>query len=102
MSDKNRTKPLATTAGIALASTLAMAHANADQNPFEMSALSEGYMVAGMEGTCGGMKKEGEGKCGGMKKEGEGKCGGMKSDAKGAKKGGEGKCGEGKCGGMKK
>ncbi len=87
-------------ASIALASTLAMGAAAADQNPFGMTELSDGYMVAGKEGTCAGMK---EGTCAGMKqgakKAAEGTCAGMKKE--GAKKGKEGKCGEGKCGGKK-
>lgn len=70
-------KPLAIALGTTLAASLAsLPAANADDNPFGMTKLSSGYMVAGNEGKCG------EGKCG----EGEGK-----------EK--EGKCGEGKCGG---
>ncbi|HHB12726.1 MAG TPA: hypothetical protein ENK62_05955 [Chromatiales bacterium] len=104
MSKKTCTKTVTTAAGIALASTLAVGAASADQNPFGMTELSDGYMVAGKEGTCAGMKKKaGEGTCAGMKKDaekaGEGTCAGMK---KGAEKGKEGKCGEGKCGGTKK
>ncbi|HKL77358.1 MAG TPA: low-complexity protein [Gammaproteobacteria bacterium] len=73
-------------------------------NPFAMTELGSGYMVAAnAEGKCG------EGKCGGAEKDrtkeqkaGEGKCGegkcGAKNEAGDAdKKGGEGKCGEGKC-----
>ncbi|MBT8121256.1 MAG: hypothetical protein KJO10_01875, partial [Gammaproteobacteria bacterium] len=86
--------------------------ANAAENPFAMSELGSGYMVADshMEGKCG------EGKCGGDKAKKEGKCGGDKDrgcseEAKAAKEGKcggdkaksmkEGKCGEGKCGGNK-
>jgi uncharacterized low-complexity protein len=100
MSQKTTLKPLAIAAGAALATSLAATTpASAAENPFAMSELSTGYMVAEMaEGKCG------EGKCGGTKateeaktmkegKCGEGKCGGEK-DA-------EGKCGEGKCGGDK-
>ncbi len=102
-----------TAAGIALASTLAMGGAGATENPFGMTRLADGYMVAGKdgEGKCGGMMekqmKDAEGKCGNMDKgaksdkKGEGKCGNMDKAAKPDKKG-EGKCGEGKCGGMKK
>jgi uncharacterized low-complexity protein len=105
MSKKSTLKPLAAAMGAAFVTSLATAPvANAAENPFTMSELSSGYMVADshMEGKCG------EGKCGGdkAKKEGkcgEGKCGGekaMKDDCKDkAKK--EGKCGEGKCGGDK-
>ena len=57
--------------------------ANAAENPFSMTELSQGgYMVAAAHGG-------GEGKCG-EDKEGEGHCGEDKE--------GEGKCGEGKCG----
>ena len=74
MSKKNELKPLAIMVGAALAtSAFTMTAANAEENPFEITTLSSGYMIADSheEGKCG------EGKCG------EGKCG-------------EGKCGEGK------
>ena len=112
MSDKSTIKPLALAAGAAFITSLASTTvANAAENPFAMSELSSGYMVAdAAEGKCG------EGKCGGDKKAaeegatateegmkaaeegkcGEGKCGGDKKAAE------EGKCGEGKCGGDKK
>ena len=100
MSKTSTLKPLAVAMGAAFVTSLATSPvANAAENPFAMSELSSGYMVADshMEGKCG------EGKCGGEKakatkegKCGEGKCGGDK--AKAAK---EGKCGEGKCGGNK-
>lgn len=66
--------------------------AQAADNPFGLTDLSSGYMVAdgkcGAAGKCGSsMKKEHSGKCGDMKKEGEGKCGGD------TKKEGDGKCG---------
>ncbi len=129
MSKQSKTmKPLALAIGTTLAGTvigLSGAQAAAS-NPFAMSELSSGYMVADMEGKCGGnmkdaAKKDAEGKCGGnmkdaAKKDAEGKCGGnmkgeAKKDAEGkcggnmkdeaAKKGAEGKCGTGKCGGNK-
>jgi uncharacterized low-complexity protein len=87
MSDKSTIKPLALAAGAAFITSLASTTvANAAENPFAMSELSSGYMVADAaegkcgEGKCGGEKKATEeGKCGeGMKKEGEGKCGGDK------------------------
>jgi uncharacterized low-complexity protein len=96
MSEKNTMKPLAIALGAAFVTSLAsIPVANATENPFAMSELSSGYMVAENqteggdkakaegkcgEGKCGGEKKmEGEGKCGGEKKmEGEGKCGGEK------------------------
>ena len=111
MSDKFTIKPLAIAAGAAFITSLASTTvANAAENPFAMSELSSGYMIAdAAEGKCG------EGKCGGAKateagatateegaktaeegKCGEGKCGGDKKAAE------EGKCGEGKCGGDKK
>jgi uncharacterized low-complexity protein len=105
MSQKTNLTPLAIAAGAAFVTSLAgTTVANAAENPFAMSELSSGYMVAEMaEGKCGGEKKAAtEGKCGeGMKattegKCGEGKCGGEKKATT------EGKCGEGKCGGEKK
>jgi len=91
---KKTLKPVTLAVGTAFAATLAMSNvAMADTNPFGMSDLSSGYMVAGKEGQCGGAKTEKEGQCGGAKATSEGKCG-------------EGKCGgdkgkEGKCGGNK-
>ncbi len=111
MSEKKVVKPVALAVGAALASSFAIsgvAQADTVDNPFAMSALSAGYMLAAGEGSCGGDKK-GEGKCGGDKegegacggdKEGEGKCG--EGSCGGDKKEGEGKCGEGKCGSDKK
>ena len=113
MSQNSTKKPLAIALGAAFVTSLAATPvANAAENPFAMSELTSGYMVAEMaEGKCGGDKakaegKCGEGKCGGDKakaegKCGEGKCGGDKAGAEG-KAMGEGKCGEGKCGGDKK
>ena len=81
MSQKTNLTPLAIAAGAAFVTSLAgTTVANAAENPFAMSELSSGYMVAEMA----------EGKCG------EGKCGGEKKATT------EGKCGEGKCGGEKK
>jgi uncharacterized low-complexity protein len=85
--------------GSAFAVTLVAAPAaNAAENPFGMSALKSGYLLAAADEAKPAAKPM-EGKCGGMKDEKakDGKCGGMK-DAK-AK---DGKCGEGKCGGAKK
>ena len=102
MSKKFELKPVAAALGAALAASVVSlpAAANADQNPFGMTDLSSGYMVAGGhgEGKCG-EGKCGEGKCG-EGKCGEGKCGeGKKAEGKcGEGKCGEGKCGEGKCG----
>ena len=116
MSQESTKKPLAIALGAAFVTTLAATPvANAADNPFAMSELSSGYMVAEMaegkcgEGKCGGDKakteaegKCGEGKCGGdkAKTEAEGKCGEGKCG--GETKATEGKCGEGKCGGDKK
>ena len=101
MSQKAIKNPLAIALGAAFVTSLAGTPvANAADNPFAMSELSSGYVVAEMaegkcgEGKCGGDKAKAEGKCGGDKAGAEGKCGGDK-----AKK--EGKCGEGKCGGSK-
>jgi len=89
MSQESTKKPLSIAIGAAFATSLAAAPvANAADNPFAMSELSSGYMVA----------ETAEGKCG------EGKCGGSKATtAEDADKTtAEGKCGEGKCGGDKK
>jgi len=114
-------KPLALALGAAFVTSLAGASvANAAENPFGMTELSSGYMVAetGMkEGKCGATHmKEKEGKCGSnmsREKMKEGKCGTGKCGAnmKQKQKMHEGKCGdsmskekmkEGKCGaGMK-
>ncbi len=114
MAKKSTSKsPVALALGVTLASTtVMMASASADANPFAMNELSSGYQVA-MEGKCGGnmgAQKDAEGKCGGdmgAKKDAEGKCGGNMNS--GEAKGKEGKCGgdmkdkamEGKCGGSK-
>ena len=83
MSQKTTLKPLAIALGAAFATSLAATPvANATENPFAMSDLSSGYMVA----------EKAEGKCG------EGKCGASKMTDKVK----EAKCGEGKCGGMAK
>ena len=112
MSNKTTIKPLAIAVGTVFITTLASATAaNATENPFAMTELSSGYMVADTaegkcgegkmeEGKCGGDKKAAEGKCGEGKME-EGKCGGDKKAAESADKAKEGKCGEGKCGGSK-
>ncbi len=107
MLKKRTLKPIAAALGTTFVVALAASPiANAADNPFSLTEISGGYMVADKaegkcgEGKCGGAKakdtKETEGKCG------EGKCGGGKShEAKdGGKKTGEGKCGEGKCGGQ--
>ena len=95
MSKNTVMKPLSVALGAAFVASLAgTSIANAAENPFSMTELSSGYMVAGShEGKCG------EGKCGGEKKHKEGKCGEGKCG--GEKKMKEGKCGEGKCGGAK-
>jgi uncharacterized low-complexity protein len=102
MSKKFELKPISAVVGAALtASVIALPTANADENPFAMTELSSGYVVAGeAEGSCG-EGKCGEGKCGEGKQDkegscGEGKCGEGKQDKEGSC--GEGKCGEGKCG----
>ena len=116
MSQKVTKKPLAIALGAAFVTSLAGTPvANAAENPFAMSELSSGYVVAEMEegkcgeGKCGGDKAKKEGKCGegmsGDKAMKEGKCGGDQAETmatEGADKGKkEGKCGEGKCGGSK-
>ena len=89
---QNKLNPLALALGAtALGGVLAAPAALAADDPFRITELSSGYMVAdahGGEGRCGEERpcphddddaEPAEGKCG------EGKCG-------------EGKCGEGKCG----
>jgi len=114
MSKSTSMKPLALAIGAAFVTSLAgVSVANAAENPFGMSELSSGYMVADgkmKEGKCGEKhKKENDGKCGGKMK-GEDchhKDGhdhdkdGKKMDKKKDGKCGEAKCGEGKCGGKK-
>ena len=113
MSNKTFMKPLSVALGAAFITSLAgTSVANAAANPFGMTELSSGYMVAeSAEGKCGGMKtddsmKEKEGKCGGEKVKKEGKCGegkcGANREAHEGKCGGEMKAKEGKCGGEKK
>lgn len=108
-------KPVSAAIGTVLLTTLSATTYAVEGNPFEMKALSSGYMQlasaddakkneqgdkssteqkkADHEGKCG------EGKCGGskddMKKNMEGQCGGKKAEQ-------EGKCGEGKCGSSNK
>lgn len=101
MSDKKKTHALSIALGTGFAVTLAASGvANAADNPFAASELSNGYMVAAHHGE--GEGKCGEGKCGEGKKEdkhGEGKCGEKSSEGSCGSKGDkEGKCGEGKCG----
>ena len=97
---KKSIKPVSLAAGIALAGSLAgVQAAQADANPFGMTALSSGYMTQAAIDDHG--KKEGEkkpeGKCGegkcGEGKCGEGKCGSNSDDKKAEEKKPEGKCG---------
>jgi uncharacterized low-complexity protein len=111
MSNKTFIKPLAIALGATFVTSLAgTTIANAAENPFSMTELPSGYMVADKaegkcgegkcgEGKCGsGEQKAKEGKCGEGKMEKEGKCGEGKCGS-GEQKAKEGKCGEGKCGG---
>ena len=89
MAKNIESKTIAAALSTALAvSMFVVPMANAEENPFGMTELSSGFMVADAEGKCG------EGKCGGDQdsegKDSEGK------DSEG--KDSEGKCGEGKCG----
>ena len=63
MAKKSSLKPVAAALGTTFAVTLAASPlANAAENPFSITTLESGYMVAGdHEGKCG------EGKCGGDK-----------------------------------
>ena len=81
-------RPIAAALGTTFVVSLALSPiASAEQNPFSLTELSGGYMVADShEGKCGeGKDTSAEGKCG------EGKCGEKRAAH-------EGKCGEGKCG----
>jgi len=71
MSKKSPMKPLVIALGATFATSLAGTPvANAAENPFAMSDLSSGYLVAeGGEGKCGGAHKATkEGNCGAGKK----------------------------------
>ena len=98
MKTKPEMKPLVVAVGTVLAtSAFGISTASADQNLFQMTELSSGYMVADSHGAGEGKSEEGkcgEGKCG------EGKCGEGESeeDKSEEDKSEEGKCGEGKCG----
>ena len=99
MPSKNKLNPLAVALGTTFAISLASSPiVNAADNPFNMTDLGSGYMVA-EEGSCGDKKEEGkcgEGKCG--DKKAEGSCGDKKAEGSCGDKKEEGKCGEGKCG----
>jgi uncharacterized low-complexity protein len=59
MSKNSELKPLAAALGtILVASSFTIPTASADDNPFQITELTSGYMVAEKEGKCG------EGKCG--------------------------------------
>ncbi|MYB89462.1 MAG: hypothetical protein F4X93_05840 [Proteobacteria bacterium] len=105
MKTRSELKPLVVAVSAVLATgTFVISTANADENPFQMTELSSGYMVADAHGAAqeGATEEEKteEGKCG-EGKCGEGKCGGEESGADASEDGKteEGKCGEGKCGG---
>ena len=97
MLKKRTLNPVAAVLGTTFVVALAASPiANAADNPFSLTEISGGYMVADQaEGKCG------EGKCGEGKvkdkKESEGKSRVAKD---GDKKSDEGKCGEAKCGGQ--
>ena len=107
MNDKHLNKTPALLLGTALTLGLSAGTVSADANPFGLTDLGGGYMVAqAAEGKCGEGKcgsadsaaeKSAEGSCGGDKGA-EGSCGGAKSETVAQPKSGEGKCGEGKCG----
>jgi uncharacterized low-complexity protein len=109
-------KPIALATGTALAAMMGHAPAQADVNPFAISALNSGYMVSdarGSEAKCGSNKQTAEAECGANKAAGkmtEAECGANKQAAEakcGAEKKAaakpivEAKCGEAKCGSNK-
>lgn len=106
MSKRQTISPLSLTAGAAIVAALGTAPAvQADVNPFAVTVLSSGYMVAdkGAEGQCGGNKRVSEAECGANKastKVKEGECGAAKIKPV-SKPIQEAKCGEAKCGGNK-
>lgn len=107
MSNKKPISPLSLAAGAVFAASLgASPAAQADINPFAMTALSSGYMLAekGAEGQCGASKRVKEAECGAnkaAKKLSESKCGANKAEKPKAKQVLEAKCGEAKCGNNK-
>jgi uncharacterized low-complexity protein len=106
MSNTTPLKPVSLAIGAVFVSSLAGASvANAAENPFAMTELSGGYMVAGTaEGKCGGAKKSAEeGKYGATKASEEGTSGdtGEGQTGTGMHPSKEGKGGEGKCGASK-
>ncbi len=107
----NHTKTyLATAVTAALASSISVSVVNAEENPFQMTSLSQGYMyVENDEGQPSPEIKESSGSVGndklGSGQCGEGQCGtnakgpqGKMTGSKGNNKLGDGKCGEGQCG----
>ncbi len=97
MLKKRTLKPIAAVLGTTFAVALAASPiANAANNPFSLTEISSGYMVADQaEGKCG------EGKCGEGKAKDKKESKGKSREAKDVdKKSDEGKCGEGKCGGQ--
>ena len=83
---------LAAAVGTAVVTTLSLGSAvQAAENPFGMTQLSRGYMVAMEEGKCGGAAKTEvkteEGKCGAAMKTEEGTSAGAKKTEEGASSG---------------
>lgn len=101
MSKKQTIKPISLAIGAAFVAGIASAPVvQADINPFAVTALSSGYMVAekGAEGQCGANKA--------AKKVNEAECGANKAtnkvnEAAQPKPVVEAKCGEAKCGNNK-
>lgn len=88
--------PLTLAMGTAVLSGMAV-NVQADSNPFALSELANGYMVAEASNT----KSNSHGACGGNVADANGnRIDQAKSAKKPAAKSGEGSCGEGMCGGM--
>lgn len=120
MSKKNQTTPISLAiSAVFAAGVVASPALHADVNPFAITALSTGYMVASSgnagEGQCGANKRLSEakcgaeqaaqkvvqeGECGSSKTVKEGECGASKAKAQ-PKPIKEAKCGEAKCGANK-
>ena len=68
MAKKSEIKSITTAISAVIAASTIAIPVGATENPFQMTDLSSGYMVADKEGKCGGMKMK-EGKCGEKKSE---------------------------------
>jgi uncharacterized low-complexity protein len=102
------TKSKLSLATVFVASMAATSVVSAAQNPFSMTSLDKGYMVAEADMAKDAKMKDGkcgEGKCGATTDKTKAKAKDVKADVKveaDKAKMKDGKCGEGKCGATKK